>query len=89
VDRARMSRTLYPVLRAMLKANRMGHAEAANAISATAEGYSFPTNLDSDPPICGMAPETQQALFRRALAEDWEPADFAAAVDAQAAKKLA
>lgn len=89
VDRARMSRTLYPVLRAMLKANRIGRAEAANAISATAEGYSFPTNLDSDPPIGGMAPETQQALFRRALAEDWEPADFAAAVDAQAAKKLA
>ena len=28
----------------------------------TAEGYSFPTNLDSDPPKGGLAPETQQAF---------------------------
>jgi ectoine hydroxylase-related dioxygenase (phytanoyl-CoA dioxygenase family) len=89
VDRARMSKTLYPTLRAMLKAGRIGEAQAANAIAAAAEGYSFPTNLDSDPPIGGMAPETQAALFDRALREDWEPAAFAAAVDAQAAKKRA
>jgi ectoine hydroxylase-related dioxygenase (phytanoyl-CoA dioxygenase family) len=89
VDRARMSVTLYPTLRAMLKAGRTGVTEAANAIAACAEGYSFPTNLDRDPPIGGMAPETQAALFRRALDEDWEPAAFAAAVAAQTGKKLA
>ena len=88
VDRARMSQMLYPVLHAMLKASRLSSAEAANAIAASAEGYSFPTNLDHDPPIGGLAPETQQALFHRALAEHWEPATFAEAVDAQAAKKL-
>ena len=89
VDRTRMSRTLYPVLRAMLKAKRIGELEAANAIAATAEGYSFPTNLDRDPPIGGLAPETQAALFHRALREDWKPSAFNAALDKQVAKKLA
>ena len=89
VDRARMSKRLYPVLRDMRTAGKIGEGEAANAIAACAEGYSFPTNLDSDPPIGGMAPETQAAMFQRALAEDWEPAAFAAAIDAQGEKKLA
>jgi ectoine hydroxylase-related dioxygenase (phytanoyl-CoA dioxygenase family) len=89
VNRERMSKALYPAVREMLKTGRIGAIQAANTIAAAAEGYSFPTNLDSDPPIGGMAPETQAALFHRALKEDWEPAAFATAVDKQAAKKLA
>src|SRR5215213_2789441 len=46
VDRTRTSATLYPVLRVMLAAGRIGPAEADNAVAACAEGYSFPTNLD-------------------------------------------
>ena len=61
---------------------------AANAIAATAEGYSFPTNLDRDPPIGGLAPETQQALFHRALNAGWAPEDFDKTLDEQANKKL-
>lgn len=89
VDRVRMSRTLFPVVRAMLKENRISQGEAANVIAASAEGYSFPTNLDSDPPIGGLAPETQQALFHKALKEDWNPAGFFGALDAQVAKRHA
>ena len=63
-------------------------ARAANAIASTAEGYSFPTNLDRDPPIGGMAPETQQALFHRALDAGWTPDAFNKALGEQAAKKL-
>ncbi|MEU9387462.1 phytanoyl-CoA dioxygenase, partial [Streptomyces sp. NPDC048279] len=33
--------------------------------------YPFPTNLDSDPPVDGMAPPSQADLVRRALREDW------------------
>lgn len=40
----------------------------ANIIATVADGYSFPTNLDSDPPIDGKAPASQQALLRSALA---------------------
>ena len=72
----------------MLASGAIGKREAANAIAATAEGYSFPTNLDRDPPIGGLAPETQQALFHRALDAGWTPAAFAKALEEQAAKKL-
>ena len=40
-----------------------------NVIAASAEGYPFPTNLDSDPPVRGLAPPSQADLVRRALRE--------------------
>lgn len=89
VERGRMSKALYPALRRMAGEGTVDRVQTDNAIAACAEGYAFPTNLDSDPPIGGLAPESQAALFRRALDEGWDDARFAAAVDAQAAKKLA
>jgi ectoine hydroxylase-related dioxygenase (phytanoyl-CoA dioxygenase family) len=89
VDRARMSATLYPVVQQMLHAGRLGATAAANVVAASAEGYSFPTNLDRDPPIGGLAPETQQGLFHRALKEGWTPATFNHALEEQAKKRLA
>jgi hypothetical protein len=52
------------------------------AIGACAEGYSFSTNLDTDPPSGGLAPETQAAKFHRALTEGWDAAAFDAELDA-------
>ena len=46
------------------------------AVAATAEGYSFPANLDNDPPKGGLAPETQQALFMRALESGMDMIEF-------------
>ena len=46
------------------------------AIAATAEGYSFPTNLDNDPPKGGLAPETQYALFLRGLESKMDNDEF-------------
>ncbi len=89
VDRTRMSAALYPALKRMVESGAVDQAGAANVIAASAEGYSFPTNLDSDPPIGGLAPETQQALFHRALAGGWETTQFTEALAAQAAKRLA
>jgi ectoine hydroxylase-related dioxygenase (phytanoyl-CoA dioxygenase family) len=88
VDRTKMSAALYPAVQKLLAAGRISAGEAANAIAASAEGYSFPTNLDRDPPIGGLAPETQQALFHRALEAGWSSAAFAEALAAQADKKL-
>lgn len=88
VDRLAMSRALYPVLKRMLAEGRIDRRATENAIASTAEGYSFPTNLDRDPPIGGLAPETQQALFHRALGEGWTPEAFAEALALQAEKKL-
>jgi len=42
-----------------------------NVIAAACEGYAFPTNLDKDPPIGGLAPASQADLVRTAVAERW------------------
>ncbi|HEX2137971.1 MAG TPA: phytanoyl-CoA dioxygenase family protein [Microvirga sp.] len=88
VDRARMSAALYPVLRSMLASGMLSPAEGANVVAACAEGYSFPTNLDRDPPIGGLAPRTQQALMTQALAENWAPEAFNRALQAQSSRRL-
>jgi ectoine hydroxylase-related dioxygenase (phytanoyl-CoA dioxygenase family) len=84
IDRARMCKALYPALLAL----NLGEAQTNNAIAATAEGYSFPTNLDRDPPLGGLAPKSQAALMHEALAARWTAEAFNAALDAQAAKRL-
>lgn len=89
VDRTRMSAALYPALRALADAGTLPPVAIANVVAACAEGYSFPTNLDHDPPIGGLAPKTQQALMTEALAEHWDTARFEAALHAQAECKLA
>ncbi|WP_207000798.1 phytanoyl-CoA dioxygenase family protein [Trinickia mobilis] len=80
VNRTRMSETLYPVLRDRLKTGNITELEALSVIASCAEGYSFPTNLDRDPPAKGLAPESQAQMMLRALRGDWEPAEFARAL---------
>jgi ectoine hydroxylase-related dioxygenase (phytanoyl-CoA dioxygenase family) len=87
VDRVRMSKALYPVLRAGQMDGSLTPAQIACAIGASAEGYSFPTNLDRDPPVGGTAPKTQAALVVEALAEGWSEDRLFKALDAQAEKK--
>jgi ectoine hydroxylase-related dioxygenase (phytanoyl-CoA dioxygenase family) len=82
VDRAKMSKALYPAL-----AGLSGRARA-NAIAACAEGYAFPTNLDRDPPIGGLAPKTPAQVMAEALNQKWPREKFAAALDAMAEKRL-
>jgi len=84
IDRTAMCKALFP---ALLAAN-LTETQTANAIAACAEGYSFPTNLDRDPPVGGLAPRSQAALMHEALAARWTPETFTAALDAQAAKRL-
>jgi len=42
-----------------------------NVIAAACEGYAFPTNLDNDPPIGGLAPPSQADVVRQAVADGW------------------
>ena len=67
VDRTRMVTALYPVLRAAVESGLLARTETANVIAASAEGYAFPTNLDRDPPIGGLAPKTQAERMAEAL----------------------
>lgn len=88
IDRTAMCKALYPVLLAAEADGSLTGAEIANAIAASAEGYSFPTNLDRDPPIGGLAPKSQAALVAEALEARWSPDQLNAALDAQAAKRI-
>jgi len=86
VDRGRMSVALFPALRAMAAAGA-AEAEIANVIAACAEGYSFPTNLDLDQPIGGLAPPTQAEILGRAVAEGWPVARLETELAAWAARR--
>ena len=60
----RMCGAVYPALRAMRAAGAAPQA-VANVIAASAEGYPFPTNLDRDQPIGGIAPPSQAGGAQR------------------------
>ncbi|MEV0977373.1 phytanoyl-CoA dioxygenase family protein [Streptomyces sp. NPDC049915] len=72
VDREAVVNAVYPVL-LKRRAEGVGEAWLEHVIAASAEGYPFPTNLDRDPPVEGLAPPSQADLLRRALAGVWSP----------------
>ncbi len=88
VDRTRMVKALYPALQAARKSGSLTPDQIACALAASAEAYAFPTNLDRDPPLGGMAPKSQARLVAEALEADWPPKTLFAALDEQAAKRL-
>ncbi len=85
VDRAALCKAVYPAL----LGSDLGPSARHAVISATAEGYSFPTNLDTDPPVGGLAPRTQAALMADCLDAGLDVADFSARLDAQEARRPA
>ncbi|MET7575335.1 phytanoyl-CoA dioxygenase family protein [Streptomyces sp. NPDC005492] len=72
VDREAITNAVFPVL-LRRKAEGMGEEWLDTVVAASAEGYAFPTNLDNDPPVEGLAPPSQADLVRRALREGWAP----------------
>jgi hypothetical protein len=89
VDRRKMCKLLYPFALASRNDSTLNASELAATIAAAAEGYSFPTNLDRDPPKGGLAPETQQALFARAIAEGMNDQEFASHLDQMSVNQTA
>lgn len=65
VNRYAMTQALYPSLLANWQ--NLNTVEREAILSNTCEGYSFPTNLDSDPPLYGLAPQTMKQLTAQAL----------------------
>ncbi|MPW22276.1 phytanoyl-CoA dioxygenase [Paraburkholderia sp. CNPSo 3157] len=80
LDRTRMCNAVFPALRAMRAQRQIGATEAAAVIASCAEGYAFPTNLDRNPPVGGLAPASQQQIFATALDENWSDEKFAEAL---------
>ncbi|MCV2874241.1 phytanoyl-CoA dioxygenase family protein [Defluviimonas sp. WL0050] len=87
VDRSRLSKAVYPHLKALAEGGALTGREADTVVAATAEGYPFPANLDLDAPVGGMAPPSQQDIMRRALAESWDEDRLNAEIDAQDGRK--
>ncbi len=83
VDRVAMVQALYPVL----ATEEFAPGARAAVIAAAAEGYAFPTNLDTDPPVAGLAPESMAAMMARMLDAGETQANFAAALDAWTARR--
>ncbi|MFM0290418.1 phytanoyl-CoA dioxygenase family protein [Paraburkholderia megapolitana] len=89
LNRTRMCEALYPVLLDQLANHRLTEVEVEAVVASSADGYPFPTNLDSDPPVGGLAPESQQMLFARALRESWTAEAFTKALYRQATQREA
>nr|WP_306470470.1 phytanoyl-CoA dioxygenase family protein [Pseudomonas sp. efr-133-TYG-103a] len=89
VNREEMMLALYPSLLKRVAQGELDEDSLQAVIAMSADGYSFPTNLDTDPPLHGMAPQTGQQLLEQALRERWEITHFAQAVEAMRRKRLA
>ena len=87
VDRERTVNAIYAALQV---ARDNGHPDeaVAHVIAASAEGYSFPTNLDRDQPVGGLAPQTQAELVARAVRERVDGVELRARLAAQAVTRL-
>ena len=89
VNRERMMRALYPLMLKRVEQGELDEEGMQAVIAMSADGYSFPTNLDTDPPLHGMAPRTGQELMALALQERWPVERFVEAVEAMRVKRLA
>lgn len=75
LDRRAMCLAVYPELLAMVDEGWPAWA-VANTIAGCAEGYPFPTDLDRDQPVGGLAPESQADVLARAVAARVSPAEL-------------
>jgi ectoine hydroxylase-related dioxygenase (phytanoyl-CoA dioxygenase family) len=82
VDTAAICVAVHPVLRRWRQEGRDARA-IARVVTAGAEGYPFPTNLDLDQPIGSLTPQSQAGLWTQALEEDWATERLVAALGAQ------
>jgi ectoine hydroxylase-related dioxygenase (phytanoyl-CoA dioxygenase family) len=67
IDRTLLCKKLYPDLLHALSTHELDHESIGNVVAVAADGYSFPTNLDADQPLAGLAPETVQSMMMRSL----------------------
>ncbi|MGP2436195.1 phytanoyl-CoA dioxygenase family protein [Streptomyces sp. JW3] len=83
VEREPMVNAVFPVLR-QRKAEGADGQWLRNVVDCCAEGYPFPTDLDVDAPVGGLAPPTQAETVWRALEEGRSPQELAAQLRAGA-----
>ncbi|MEP6066469.1 MAG: phytanoyl-CoA dioxygenase family protein [Paracoccaceae bacterium] len=80
IDRIGMCKTAFSHL--VETWSSMSNAEFNAILASTAEGYPFPTNLDTDPPVGGLAPKSQKELLKEAVQDGVDANTFFATLDA-------
>ncbi len=88
IDRRALLTAVYPVVARRLADGSLDAAGASAALTSAADGYSFPTNLDADPPIGGNAPETALQMAQRGLDEGWATDRLERELEAYARRRL-
>lgn len=83
LDRTAMCEAVYPSLLDCHRRPGWSAQWTSNVVAACAEGYAFPTNLDRDQPIGGLAPRTQAELFAEAVLDGWEQSTLSLQLRAQ------
>ena len=71
VDRAKMTKLIYPVLLDRKKYHQINPDETKSVWASVIDGYAFPTNLDLDSPMEGLVTENLWTLMEHALTEEW------------------
>lgn len=77
VDQYAISQALYPTLKEHWQSS-LTESEKTALLNAVCDGYAFPTNLDKDAPIAGMAPMTLAQLTEQALNDNLAFIDYLA-----------
>ena len=72
VNHVKVMEAIYPTL----LSKSLSDAQLQAVVAASGEGYSFPTNLDTDPPLGGLVPKTQQQLLLEALQQGCSAEEF-------------
>ena len=88
VNRVAMCERLYPVLLGRWQRRTISEQEIVACVGACAEGYPFPTNLDRDPPVGGLAPKSQADIMLSALERGLKTSAFVTELHEHAAKRL-
>ena len=89
VNRTKIVEKVYPILLEKVEQGVLSDRLIQDTVAAMADGYSFPTNLDSDPPIGGNVPVTAQQLVHEALGAKRPLTDLMQSLAAYAERRTA
>ncbi len=88
VDSYAISKLTYSHITHLLQKDELSPAQLDALISACCDGYSFPSNLDTDPPAASMAPQTAAQLTQQALTEKWSEQQYLTALAQHKKRRL-
>lgn len=89
LDRRAMCEAVFPALKEAQAKGALEPDALRAVLGAVAEGYSFPTNLDRDPPVDGLAPKTQKDILRAAVMGALTVGELRAQLEALASRQSA